>query len=332
MVKTTVEDAIKTMTVLKQTGLAGPLMMDLSHPIFRMAMLWGMDGISHSSGEFSAPPRLLGSKVLHVEHGSPRSTTAITNQHGAILVDSYVDVSIVIAPDHGITRGTITRHNLVCGNNVFRSYAKTDEFALTHGDDVSGVTMSSLTEKPGTFKFGDTAFARFTRTSVKMAATSPVRITRHLGTKDSDPMVTVRLRPSSEPFFYALSRAEATRLDNAVEKRSVRTINSMFKAAIAETELAHCAIPLFAVTGGQLVPEASGVRVDPEVRFAGPPKAGIDFDHMHVPLAEHEKGAFSLFEIVMNFLHLGVKTMTPEQIVDLDNESSMVPIMFSEGI
>lgn len=331
MAKTTVEDAIKTMTVLKQTGLKGPLMMDLSHPIFRMAMTWGTSAISHANGEFDAPPILSRTKIPHFQSTRARSTTSITNQHGAILVDSYVDVSVTIAPEETV-RGTITRHNLVCGNNVYRSYEKTDEFTLTPYGDTATVNVYSHTETAGSFRVNDTAFARFTRAGTKMAATSPVRITRYRGATHSDPMVTVRLKPSSEPFFYALSKAEANRFDNAAGSRSTRTLHTMFKAATNEADLAHSGLPLFVFTEGQLVPEPDGARVAEGTRFAAPETAGIDTDVMRVPFEESSKSRFSLFEIAMNFIHLGVTTMTPKQIVDLDNESNMAPIMFSEGI
>lgn len=327
MHKTTLEQSVKMMATLKKAGLSGPLAMDMTHLLFTYDTTWGNDHVSFVGNDPRSARRLGVSENALIHDPNTRSTTSISNQHGAILVDSFVDVTMNIkarSDDFGVL---VQNTDIVCGNGAYATTYRLEQFAVASGSETVSVESRKRSRmKVHTVFDQDKAYSKFVRETSRLASTSPVRIMYNL--KDPEKTaVTLRFRASSSPFFYALSKAETNRFDDAVASGNRMNVEKMFMQALTGRNYATAGVRTMKKFDGRLTAAVS--RENTASLFNNPRTLTLRSSSLH-DLSEAPEGAdFTLFDLAINFILHGVKEMEPENLINEEN-NHMVPILAVE--
>lgn len=213
--------ALDTVTTLKELGYSGPLYANLDHPLFDYEQSWREKKLLMSR-EMAVPTDRDG-WFISVEDATLRSTNAITNQHGAIMIDSDIEFELVRGDligdftfDQSIqVRVTRTDRALAGPIRVTRENVRRIYFSRSTLDDtpysfVYWVGTSPASKKVAVSDTSD-AFIRHVEGRMTNRAKFPVAMTPGGSLK-------LRFPLSQEPFFYALNSSEFDKVAGLVSE------------------------------------------------------------------------------------------------------------------
>ena len=219
----------KSMLLLRRNGFEGPLMADANHPLFSYERNWR----DHSTYVSSVPMFGTTDNMVNISRDDLRSTNAITNQHGAIIMDTRVEVEVDVTPRSQISEDDplehlyhrtvkISRFDLYLVGSLIIETVDTVSFKTQKGDNPDSLMLMrdslSFNADVHSGKVSD-AFKNFTEDRLYRLSKSPVFFRTSMDTT----LATVRINAGTEPFFYALSKSEHEKMNNAMSSKHPRT-------------------------------------------------------------------------------------------------------------